>query len=62
MALGVAFIGYGGMAGWHHKSIREKVPGMRVIGAFDIRQEALDKAKGQGIRASREPGRGAGRS
>ncbi|MHB1483499.1 MAG: Gfo/Idh/MocA family protein [Saccharofermentanales bacterium] len=40
-----AIIGFGGMGGWHETVIREKVPELSVKGVFDIRQEALEKAR-----------------
>lgn len=45
-----AIIGYGGMGAWHHDSIKEKVPGIEVIGAYDVRPEALEKAASKGLR------------
>lgn len=50
MRYGLAIIGYGGMGGWHHKSIQEKVPGIEVIGAYDIRNEAMEKAREEGLK------------
>jgi len=44
-----AIIGYGGMGGWHHQSIVEKISGVRVRGAYDVRPEALDKAREAGL-------------
>ncbi len=44
-----AIIGYGGMGSWHHQSISEKVPAIRVKGAYDIRQEAREKAVANGL-------------
>ena len=41
----LAFIGYGGMAGWHHSNIKEKIPQIEVAAAYDVREEALDKAR-----------------
>lgn len=46
-----AIIGYGGMGAWHHESIAKKVPGIEVAAAYDVRQEALDKAAASGLRA-----------
>lgn len=46
-----AIIGYGGMGGWHHNSIREKVPQIHVKGAYDIRLEIQEKMKGNGLYA-----------
>ena len=47
----LAIIGYGGMGGWHHESIQKKVPGLRVTGAWDIREEARQKARENGLTA-----------
>ena len=38
------------MGSWHHDSIAEKVPGIDVIGAYDVRPEALEKAASKGLR------------
>ena len=38
----IAFIGYGGMAGWHHSMIRENFPDFTVKGAYDIRPEVRE--------------------
>ncbi len=51
MKHGLALVGYGGMAGWHHQNIKEKIPQIEVIGAYDIRPEALDKARENGLTA-----------
>ena len=40
----LAFIGYGGMAGWHHENIKKRIPEIEVYGAWDVRPEALEKA------------------
>lgn len=45
----LAIIGYGGMGSWHHKNISERVPGIRVKGAYDIRSEAADRARKSGL-------------
>ena len=47
----LGIIGYGGMGSWHHKSIAETVPAIRVKGVYDVRQEALDKAAAAGLLA-----------
>ena len=44
-----AIIGYGGMGSWHHDRITEKVPGIQVVGAYDVRPEALEKAASKGL-------------
>ena len=41
----LAIIGFGGMGSWHARNIIERVPELNVKGAFDIRSEALDKAR-----------------
>lgn len=46
-----AIIGFGGMGSWHYRSISEKVPAIHVKGAFDIRQEAMDKVREAGLYA-----------
>ena len=50
MKYGLALIGYGGMAGWHHKSI-EQLSDIEVVGAYDIREEMRQKAQENGIKA-----------
>ncbi|NLZ88687.1 MAG: Gfo/Idh/MocA family oxidoreductase, partial [Clostridiales bacterium] len=47
----LAVIGYGGMGGWHHENIKERVPEIEVVGAYDVRPEALEKAKERGLHA-----------
>ena len=46
----MALIGYGGMAGWHHTNIKEKIPQIEVVGALDVREEANQKALDNGLR------------
>lgn len=46
----LALIGYGGMAGWHHSNIREKIPQIQVAAAFDVREEAMEKARQNGLK------------
>lgn len=48
--MNLAIIGYGGMGGWHHDSIMEKVPQITVMGAYDVRGEALEKATSRGLK------------
>ncbi len=45
----LAIIGLGGMGGWHYENITEKIPGIRVKGAYDIREEAMDRARDLGL-------------
>ncbi len=51
MALGLAIIGFGGMGNWHFENITARVPAIRVVGAFDVREEALQKARERGLTA-----------
>jgi len=44
-----AIIGYGGMAGWHERVIKERVPEIEIKGAFDVRPEALERAAESGL-------------
>ncbi len=46
-----ALIGHGGMGSWHVHNIREKVPEIETVGAYDIRPEALRDARDDGLRA-----------
>lgn len=47
----LAVIGYGGMGSWHCSRIAEKIPRIRVKGVWDIRPEALEKARENGLTA-----------
>jgi len=47
----LAFIGYGGMAGWHQFVIRDRVKSIKIKGVFDVREEALKKAEDEGLKA-----------
>ena len=51
MSYKAAIIGYGGMGEWHHKNIKERIPQIEVIGAYDVREEARDKALQNGLKA-----------
>ena len=46
----LAIIGYGGMAGWHHANIKEKIPAIQVVAALDVREEARQKARENGLK------------
>ncbi|MBQ4320939.1 MAG: Gfo/Idh/MocA family oxidoreductase [Oscillospiraceae bacterium] len=45
----IAVIGFGGMGGWHVRNIQEKIPELEVAGVWDIREEALAKARELGL-------------
>ncbi len=47
----MAIIGYGGMGGWHHASVRDNVKSFEVVAAWDIREEARAKAIENGLHA-----------
>lgn len=49
MPVKMAIIGMGGMAGWHYQNIKEKVPGIQIVGAYDIREEAKKNIDDLGI-------------
>ena len=51
MAYTSALIGLGGMGSWHVNSIREKIDRIHVKGAFDVRPEAMEKAREMGLYA-----------
>ena len=45
-----AIVGFGGMGGWHLDNIRAKIPQIEVCGAYDIRPEAAQSARENGLR------------
>ncbi len=45
----IAIIGFGGMGGWHAQNITEKIPELEIAGVWDIRPEALEKARSLGF-------------
>lgn len=45
----MAIVGFGGMGSWHAQNVKAKIPDIDVVGAFDIRGEALDKARQLGL-------------
>ncbi len=47
----LAIVGLGGMGSWHARNIMEKIPELEVVGAYDVRPEALDKAREMGLKA-----------
>jgi len=47
MSFKMAIIGMGGMAGWHFNNIKEYIPGITIVGGYDIREEANTKAKNE---------------
>jgi len=51
MAKKLALIGYGGMADWHCTDLKKNVPEIDVIGAYDVRPEAMEKAVNDGLHA-----------
>jgi scyllo-inositol 2-dehydrogenase (NADP+) len=46
----LAIVGYGGMGNWHHKNIKEHIPDIEVVCAFDIREELREIAEKNGIK------------
>ena len=45
----LAVIGYGGMGSWHCQNVATKIPEIQVKGIWDIRPEARDKARDDGL-------------
>ena len=45
----LAIIGYGGMGDWHYRSITDSIDKTMVKGIFDIRGEACEKARTNGL-------------
>ena len=48
MGITLGFIGYGGMAGWHHKNA-PKVAGVEAVAAYDIDPVRVDAAREAGL-------------
>ncbi|MEG0768110.1 MAG: Gfo/Idh/MocA family oxidoreductase, partial [Clostridia bacterium] len=44
-----AIIGFGGMGSWHFRNLTAKVDRIKVVGAYDIREEAQEKARENGL-------------
>ena len=55
MAIKMAIIGMGGMAGWHYRNVTEKVPEIQIVGAYDIREEAKKTIDELGIKNYASP-------
>jgi len=55
MAVKMAIIGMGGMAGWHYKNVSEKVPEIQIVGAYDIREEAKKNIDELGLKNYASP-------
>lgn len=53
--LRMAIIGYGGMGSWHERNVREKIPEIEVYGTYDVREEALDAARNNGLHTYASP-------
>ena len=51
MTYKLAIVGYGGMGAYHHPRIKEAVPEIAVVGAFDVREERQEAARAQGLHA-----------
>ncbi|MDL2301992.1 Gfo/Idh/MocA family oxidoreductase [Lachnospiraceae bacterium OttesenSCG-928-D06] len=45
----MAIIGYGGMGSWHRENVSNRIEDISVKGVFDVRKEAMDKAKDEGL-------------
>jgi len=51
----MAVIGYGGVAGYHHKRLREGLPQIKITGAYDIREEAISNIVKQELKLYSSP-------
>ncbi len=49
MDINIGIVGYGGMAGWHHKNC-QRIDGIKVVAAYDILPERVEAAKEAGLR------------
>ncbi len=45
----MAIIGIGGMGTWHYEKVTECIDAITVKGAYDVRDEAIEKAKSSGL-------------
>ena len=45
----MAIIGFGGMGGWHAENVSSRIEEISVKGVYDIREDALIKAKEKGL-------------
>jgi predicted dehydrogenase len=45
----LAIIGYGGMGDWHYRNVTDSIDSSMVKGIFDIREEACQKARENGL-------------
>ncbi|MEE0883842.1 MAG: Gfo/Idh/MocA family oxidoreductase [Faecalimonas sp.] len=50
MTMKMGIIGYGGMAHWHKDVIEGRIKGLSIQGIWDIKEEARDKARSEGLR------------
>jgi predicted dehydrogenase len=56
MAIKMAIIGVGGMAGWHYNSVTGHIKGLEVVGGYDIRDEAKKRITNEwGLRCYNTP-------
>jgi predicted dehydrogenase len=55
MPLKMAIIGFGGMAGWHYRNVTDKIPGIKITGAYDIRDEAIASINKMGLKSYSSP-------
>jgi len=55
MSLNMAIIGYGGMAGWHHRAIKKDVPEIKITAAYDILDESKENILANGLKLYKSP-------
>ncbi|MCL2190276.1 MAG: Gfo/Idh/MocA family oxidoreductase [Defluviitaleaceae bacterium] len=56
MAIKMAIIGVGGMAGWHYDNVKGHVKGLEIVGGYDIREEAKKRMTADwGIKSYNSP-------
>ena len=49
MAFNLVIVGFGGMGSWHYENITARIPEIKVTGAYDVREEALQNAAAKGL-------------
>ena len=55
MSINMAIIGMGGMGVWHFDRVTKQIPGIKIVGAYDIRQEIKDAIEARGIKNYPDP-------
>jgi predicted dehydrogenase len=55
LAFNLAIIGFGGMAGWHWENIIREMPGITIVGGYDVREKAFADMRDKGLKTYQTP-------